>query len=308
MTESPPHTPLHVGVLALQGDFREHCEVLHSLGHHAYEIRKPAQLRDMDALIVPGGESTTIARLIIGNGFQQPLRDFCESGRAVWGTCAGAILLAKEVDNLDRPGIETMNIRVRRNAFGRQVDSFEAALDIKGIEGGPFHAVFIRAPLIEKVWPPAGAIATLEDGTIVAARQDNMLATSFHPELTGDTRLHRYFLTIGRDIRDAGRRSPIPNGLPEALRPFLDASGRLEAWPVKQSLQRAFIEAIAQDFEPGRRYSEREVNELLALRHTFHDSAKLRRALFDWGHVDRTPDGAAYWLRATSAATARGTR
>ncbi|MBI5949106.1 MAG: pyridoxal 5'-phosphate synthase glutaminase subunit PdxT [Chloroflexi bacterium] len=188
-----------VGVLALQGDFREHREMLERMGHEVREVRKPAQLEGLDALIIPGGESTTIARLILSNGFQQPLRDFCDSGRPVWGTCAGAILLARNVDRLDRPGIEMMDISVRRNAFGRQVDSFEAALDVKGIEGEPFHAVFIRAPQIEEVRAPAEAIATLPDGTVVAAREGNLLATSFHPELTGDTRLHELFLTIGRN-------------------------------------------------------------------------------------------------------------
>ncbi len=188
-----------VGVLALQGDFREHREMLEALGHAVREVRKPSQLVELDALIIPGGESTTIARLILSNGFQQPLRDFCASGRPTWGTCAGAILLAKTVDNLDRPGIETMDISVRRNAFGRQVDSFEAELNVEGLTGGPFHAVFIRAPLIEEVHAPARAICTLEDGTIVAARQGNMLATSFHPEITGDARLHEFFLTIGNE-------------------------------------------------------------------------------------------------------------
>lgn len=186
-----------IGVLALQGDFREHREVLERLGHAVSEIRKVPQLADIDALIIPGGESTTIARLILSNGFQQPLRDFCATGKPVWGTCAGAILLARKVDNLDRPGIEVMDIAVRRNAFGRQVDSFEANLTVEGIGGEPFHAVFIRAPLIESVSGSARAISTLDDGTIVAARQGNLLATSFHPELTGDSRLHEFFLTIG---------------------------------------------------------------------------------------------------------------
>ncbi|MCZ2110767.1 MAG: pyridoxal 5'-phosphate synthase glutaminase subunit PdxT [Dehalococcoidia bacterium] len=190
--------PLNVGVLALQGDFREHREVLETMGHRVHEIRKAGQLEEIDALIIPGGESTTIARLILSNGFQQPLRDFCASGRPVWGTCAGAILLAKKVDNLDRPGIEAMDITVHRNAFGRQVDSFEAEIEVKGIDDGPFRAVFIRAPLFEEVRPPAEAIATLADGTIVAARQGNLLATSFHPELTGDHRLHALFLSLGR--------------------------------------------------------------------------------------------------------------
>ncbi len=159
--------PLTVGVLALQGDFREHREMLERMGHHVCEIRKTGQLAEIDALIIPGGESTTIARLILSNGFQQPLREFCASGKPVWGTCAGAILLAKRVDNLDRPGIETMDISVHRNAFGRQVDSFEAALTVEGLQGPPFHAVFIRAPLIQSVAGKARAICRLEDGTIV---------------------------------------------------------------------------------------------------------------------------------------------
>lgn len=290
-----PHaTPRAVGVLALQGDFREHREMLERLGHLAYEIRKPEDLRDLDALIIPGGESTTIARLILSNGFQQPLREFCESGRPVWGTCAGAILLAKEVDNLDRPGIEVMDIRVRRNAFGRQVDSFEAGLEIKGIEGGPFHAVFIRAPLIEEVRHPAGAIATLDDGTIVAARQGNLLATSFHPELAGDTRMHEYFLGIGLGLKRP-RRS-LPDGLSPAMAPFVDAEGRFSSWPAKQPLQREMIEWLVKGFEPGRAYSEREVNALLDSHHTFRDAALLRRMLYDLGHLDRERDGSRYWL------------
>lgn len=187
-----------VGVLALQGDFREHREMLEAMGHEVRELRKVDQLRGLDSLIIPGGESTTIARLILSNGFQEPLRSFCASGRPVWGTCAGAILLAKRVDNLDRPGIEVMDIRVRRNAFGRQVDSFEADLSVTGLEGKPFHAVFIRAPLIEEIFLPAEAIATLADGTVVGARQGNLLATSFHPELTGDNRLHALFLAMAQ--------------------------------------------------------------------------------------------------------------
>jgi pyridoxal 5'-phosphate synthase pdxT subunit len=301
---SPSDKPMAVGVLALQGDFREHCEMLRSLGHYAYEIRKPDQLRDLDALIIPGGESTTIARLILGNGFQEPLRDFCDSGRPVWGTCAGAILLAKHVDNLDRPGIEKMNIRVRRNAFGRQVDSFEADLDVKGIDGPPFHAVFIRAPLIDEAVPPAGAICKLEDGTIVAARQDNMLATSFHPEITGDSRLHEYFLTIGRSPADKRLRIRDENGLPEGLEPFIDAQGRFTQWPVKQSLQLAIVANLASVFEPGRRYTEREVNDLLDTRHTFRDAALLRRLLVELGYIERRPDGAAYWISRNATADA----
>ena len=185
------------GILALQGDFREHSEMLASIGQASAEVRRPEQLDALDSLIIPGGESTTIARLILRYGFTGPLQAFCASGRPVWGTCAGAILLARRVDELDRPGIETMDMTVARNAFGRQVDSFEASLELAGLEGGPFRAIFIRAPIIESVGPGVEVLARLEDGVVVAARQGNLLATAFHPELGGDTRLHRYFLTIG---------------------------------------------------------------------------------------------------------------
>ena len=277
-----------IGVLALQGDFREHREMLQGMGHCVIEVRKPAQLDDLDGLILPGGESTTIARLILSNGFQQPLRDFAASGRALWGTCAGAILLAKAVDNLDRPGIEVMDISVRRNAFGRQTESFEADLDILGLQGGPFRAVFIRAPLIQEVRLPARAIAALADGTIVAAREANLLATSFHPELTGDTRLHELFLTIGGTAERA-RRNP-----PAVLETFVDASGRLKAWPVKRRSQEAALGYLSNQLEPGRGYSEPEINALLDSLHTFGDFALLRRALVDGRHVNRTSNGARY--------------
>ncbi len=195
-----------VGVLALQGDFREHAEALASIGQMPVEVRKPAQLDGLAGLIIPGGESTTIARLILRYGFHEPLRALCASGRPVWGTCAGAILLAKRVDALDRPGLATMDIAVTRNAFGRQVDSFEASVELAGVAGGAFRAIFIRAPVIEWVGAEVEALGRLEDGAIVAARQGNLLATAFHPELSGDTRLHEYFLTIGgRGRCEAGR-------------------------------------------------------------------------------------------------------
>ena len=185
------------GILALQGDFREHAEMLASIGQAAVEVRRPEQLDALDSLIIPGGESTTIARLVLRYSFTEPLRAFCASGRPTWGTCAGAILLAKQVDDLDRPGIETMDMTVARNAFGRQVDSFEAGIEIGGLDGKPFRAIFIRAPVIESVGEGVEVLGRLEDGAIVAARQGNLLATAFHPELGGDTRLHEYFLTIG---------------------------------------------------------------------------------------------------------------
>lgn len=202
------------GVLALQGDFREHREMLERLGHEVREVRRPAQLDGLDALIIPGGESTTIARLLLSNGLREPIRDFCASGRPVWGTCAGAILLAKEVDNLDRPGIEMMDISVKRNAFGRQQESFEADLDVEGIDGPPFRAVFIRAPLIAEVRAPAQAICTLADGTVVAAREGNLLATSFHPEITGDARLHEYFLAMATNGDGEATRVAALEGAP----------------------------------------------------------------------------------------------
>ncbi len=185
-----------IGVLALQGDFREHCEALAGLGHDPIEIRNVEQLWSSDALIIPGGESTTISRLIISNGLLDPLRQFCAEGWPVWGTCAGAILLAANVDNLDRPSIGAMEITVRRNAFGRQVASFEAELDVEELGPPPFRAVFIRAPLISSVRDSARVLAHLPDGGIVAARQVHLLATSFHPELTEDRRFHEYFLAI----------------------------------------------------------------------------------------------------------------
>ena len=192
---SPLQKAQSVGVLALQGDFREHREMFERLGHHAYEVRKPDQLRDLDALVIPGGESTTIARLVLSNGFQEPLRGFCASGRPVWGTCAGAILLAREAIGLDRPGIETMDITVVRNAFGRQVDSFESDLEFKGLEGGPFHAVFIRAPWVAKVGAGVRVLATIEDHPVMV-RQDRILATSFHPEMAGDDRIHEMLIEM----------------------------------------------------------------------------------------------------------------
>ena len=185
-----------VGVLALQGDFREHIEMLNMLGVVSCEIRLPSALCDLDALIIPGGESTTIARLVLQYGFLEPLRDFCASGRPVWGTCAGAILLARDVDELDRPGIQAMDIQIQRNAFGRQLQSFQSQVAIDGISDGEFPAVFIRAPAIIDVDASVEILATLPDGKIIAARQRNLLATVFHPELTTDVRLHNLFLSM----------------------------------------------------------------------------------------------------------------
>lgn len=190
---------MKIGVLALQGDFIEHIHVLQTLGVDAVEVRKPDQLTDLDGLVIPGGESTTFGKLAAEFGLIEPLRAFCNSGKPVWGTCAGMIFLAKDVGR-QQPVLGLMDVKVKRNAFGRQVESFEQDLDVpalSAIENGParlFHAIFIRAPMLESVGKGVEVLAKLDDGTIVAARQGNLLATSFHPELTQDTRFHRYFL------------------------------------------------------------------------------------------------------------------
>jgi 5'-phosphate synthase pdxT subunit len=183
-----------IGVLALQGDFREHREVLERLEVSAPEVRLPRDLAGLDGLILPGGESTTIVRLLGTSGLLDPLRSLARDGFPIWGTCAGMILLAKRLDASGIPALEAMDIAVRRNAFGRQVDSFEADLSIPILGDPPFHAVFIRAPIIEQVGPGVEVLARLADGTPVAARQGRLLATAFHPELTSDLRLHRFFL------------------------------------------------------------------------------------------------------------------
>jgi len=192
---------MKIGVLALQGDFAEHQVVLKRLGVQAAQVRLAADLGGLDGLIIPGGESTTIGKLAEDFGLMQPLRDFC-ARHAVWGTCAGAILLSKDARR-HQPLLGVMDITVQRNAFGRQVDSFEIDLDIPALKavdpaGKPYHAVFIRAPLIETVHGTAQALSSLPDGRIVAAQQGKLLATSFHPELTRDNRFHRYFLELAR--------------------------------------------------------------------------------------------------------------
>lgn len=183
-----------IGVLALQGDFREHGETLRRMGLDAPEVRLPRDLDRLGGLIIPGGESTTILRLMRSSGLLEPLRTLARDDFPIWGTCAGMILLAKRLDETGVPALQAMDITVRRNAFGRQVDSFETDLPIAGLGGDPVHAVFIRAPIIEEVGPAVEVLACLADGTPVAARERRLLATAFHPELTSDTRLHRFFL------------------------------------------------------------------------------------------------------------------
>jgi 5'-phosphate synthase pdxT subunit len=188
-----------VGVLALQGAFIEHEKILRRLDVESVEVRLPEQLEELDGLIVPGGESTTIGKVARQWGLLEPLRTFAQSGRPLWGTCAGMILLAKKVvdGTADQPILELMDVTIRRNAFGRQVDSFEADLEVPALGEKPFHAVFIRAPLVERVGEEVQVLARLENGAVVAARQGNLLATAFHPELTEDERFHRYFVDLG---------------------------------------------------------------------------------------------------------------
>jgi 5'-phosphate synthase pdxT subunit len=190
---------LKIGVLALQGAFREHLEILEEMGVTAVEVRLPEDLVGLDGLIIPGGESTAIGKLATTYGLMEPLRAFATE-KAVWGTCAGMIFMAKEI-GADQPLLGIMDIEVERNAFGRQLDSFEADLRVPALDNGnsqPFPAVFIRAPALVAADGEEGVVivARLEDGTAVAARQGRWLFSSFHPELTGDVRFHRYFLTL----------------------------------------------------------------------------------------------------------------
>jgi 5'-phosphate synthase pdxT subunit len=187
-----------VGVLGLQGDFAEHLHTLRGIGAEAIDVRRPEQLDGIDALIIPGGESTTIGKLAERYQIIPKLQARIAEGMPVWGTCAGAIFLAKHVPGHPHPLVSAMDISVERNAFGRQLDSFEADIDVPAIGGGPYHAVFIRAPKISKTSKDVETLAALDDGTVVAARQGKLLATSFHPELTPDDRFHRYFLSFGK--------------------------------------------------------------------------------------------------------------
>lgn len=190
---------MRVGVLGLQGDFQEHLATFRALGVEAVDVRRPEQLADVDAFVIPGGESTTIGKLAERYGFIPAVRERAREGMPIWGTCAGAILLAKDVPGHPHPIFGLMDVSVERNAFGRQVDSFEKELDVRGMEGGPFHAVFIRAPRIANLGKGVEALATLDDGTVVAVREGLLLATAFHPELTADHRFHELFLRLGAD-------------------------------------------------------------------------------------------------------------
>jgi 5'-phosphate synthase pdxT subunit len=190
---------MKIGVLALQGDFAEHITMLKKIGVETAEVRLPKHLDGLDGLIMPGGESTTIGKMAVAYDLIKPLQEFGKS-HAIWGTCAGAIFLSRDIGR-DQPLLGLMDIKVQRNAFGRQVDSFETDLEIDELfkatgTSHPYHAVFIRAPIIESVSGKAKVLSALEDGRIVAAQEGHLLATSFHPELTEDTRFHEYFISL----------------------------------------------------------------------------------------------------------------
>jgi 5'-phosphate synthase pdxT subunit len=206
---------LLLGVLAVQGDFAEHAAMLRRAARDQQreltvrEVRTPRDLAGLDGLIVPGGESTTIGKLLVAYGLEEPIRAAAQAGLPVWGTCAGMILLAREIVGGEPDGrIGLMDLTVQRNAFGRQIDSFETDLEFAGLDR-PIHAVFIRAPLVERLGPEVEALATLPDGRVVAARQGHLLATAFHPELTNDTRVHGWFVEQCAARREHGALSTL---------------------------------------------------------------------------------------------------
>jgi 5'-phosphate synthase pdxT subunit len=201
-----------IGVLALQGDVREHLHALAEADVVARPVRRPEELKELDGLVIPGGESTTMSKLAVEFGLFEPIRSMIADGLPTYGSCAGMIMLSTEVldGRPDQQSFEAIDMTVRRNAFGRQVDSFEAPVALAGVDGGDFHAVFIRAPWVERVGENVQVLGQVVEGTaagrIVAVRQRNVLATAFHPELAGDLRVHRFFVDMVRCARETGDR------------------------------------------------------------------------------------------------------
>ena len=187
---------MKIGVLAVQGDFAEHIAILRKIDVDAREVRLPEHLEALDGLIIPGGESTTLSRLMSIYNLREAVVQMVAAGKPVWGTCAGMIMLASEITEHDPAPLGLMDIGVQRNAFGRQVDSFEQELRIIPLSEEPYHCIFIRAPVVIRVGESVDVLASLEDGRPVAVKQGNLLATSFHPELTRDTRVHEYFVSL----------------------------------------------------------------------------------------------------------------
>lgn len=189
---------MNIGVLAVQGDFAEHIAILRKMGVDAREVRLPEQLDALDGLIIPGGESTTLSRLMSIYHLREPVAQLAAEGRPLWGTCAGMIMLANEITEQDPMPLGLMDIGVRRNAFGRQVDSFEQPLQIAPLGQEPYNCIFIRAPVVIRIGPAVEVLASLDDGRPVAVQQGNLLATAFHPELTADARVHQYFVDLAK--------------------------------------------------------------------------------------------------------------
>lgn len=211
---------MKIGVLAVQGDFAEHEAMLRMIGVEPVEVRLPADLQGISGLCLPGGESTAMRKLIDRWGLRQPLLDFSATGAPLFGTCAGMIILSKEIADGDEPVLPLLDVTVRRNAFGRQLDSFEGELKVPLVGDQPVQAVFIRAPIIERVGPGVDVLSRLDDGRIVAVRERNVIATAFHPELAGEPRFHRLVATMAAEHDDPGEgsgRRPHPTrraGLP----------------------------------------------------------------------------------------------
>jgi 5'-phosphate synthase pdxT subunit len=201
---------MKIGVLALQGDFREHLATLDAIGVEGVPVRLPADLEDVAGLILPGGESTTMRRLIDRWGLGRPIHDLAESGAPMFGTCAGMILLAREIAGGEAPILPLLDVTVQRNAFGRQLESFEAEMEVPVLGNQPVHGVFIRAPIVDRTGPDVDVLARLDDGRVVAVRERNIIATAFHPELAGETRFHRLVATMAAEHNDpaegSGRR------------------------------------------------------------------------------------------------------
>jgi 5'-phosphate synthase pdxT subunit len=209
--------PVRIGVLAVQGAFAEHINVLRQIGVDAVPVRLPSDLDGVSGLILPGGESTTMRKLIDEWGLRQPILDLAGNGAPIFGTCAGMILLSKEITDGDEPVFPLLDISIKRNAFGRQLDSFESELEVPVLGDRKVHAVFIRAPIVERVGPDVDVIAQLDDGRVVAVKKGQIIATAFHPELAGETRFHRLVATMAAAFAEpgegAGRRPhPIRRG------------------------------------------------------------------------------------------------
>ncbi len=198
---------MKIGVLALQGAFIEHIGILRTIGVEGKEVRLPADLDDVSGLILPGGESTTLRRLIDRWAMREPILDLASSGAPIFGTCAGMIVLAKGIEGGEPPVLPLLDVTVERNAFGRQLESFEADISVPVLGDTPVHGVFIRAPVIEQTGPDVDVLARLDDGRVVAVRERNVIATSFHPELAGETRFHRLVAMLAAEHEDPGEGS-----------------------------------------------------------------------------------------------------